>query len=161
MMTWREINLSERVWTVPANRMKLGVTHTVPLSDAAIKILEIQPKGDPDDIVFSMRAGKPMSDMTIGAVIKRMNVKRDDTQRFRDPDGRGACPHGFRSTFRIWAAEASGYSRDVAEFALAHKLPDAVEAAYQRSTLFVKRAEMMQAWANYLRQREGQHGEEQ
>ena len=160
MMTWREINLSERVWTVPANRMKLGVTHTVPLSDAAIKILEIQPKGDPDDIVFSMRAGKPMSDMTIGAVIKRMNAKRDDTQRFRDPDGRGACPHGFRSTFRIWAAEASGYSRDVAEFALAHKLPDAVEAAYQRSTLFVKRAEMMQAWAKFLLNTEVTYGDE-
>ena len=159
MMTWREINLSERVWTVPANRMKLGVTHTVPLSDAAIKILEIQPKGDLDDIVFSMRAGKPMSDMTIGAVIKRMNAKRDDTQRFRDPDGRSACPHGFRSTFRIWAAEASGYSRDVAEFALAHKLPDAVEAAYQRSTLFVKRAEMMQAWANFLLNTEVTYGD--
>ncbi len=99
MMTWREINLSERVWTVPANRMKLGVTHTVPLSDAAIRILKIQPKGDLDDIVFSMRAGKPMSDMTIGAVIKRMNAKRDDSQRFRDPDGRSACPHGLEVHF--------------------------------------------------------------
>jgi integrase len=152
-MTWREISINERTWTVPGNRIKGGVTHTVPLSDFAIKILENQPKGKPDDIVFNMRAGKAMSDMTLGAVIKRMNNKREDSQRFRDPDGRGVCPHGFRSTFRMWAAEESGFPREVAEFALAHKLPDAVEAAYQRSTLFVKRAEMMQAWANYLLKR--------
>lgn len=91
-----------------------------------------------------------MSDMTISAVIKRINAKREAPERFRDPDGRSACPHGFRSTFRMWAAEASGYSRDVAEFALAHKLPDAVEAAYQRSTLFTKRTGMMQEWTDYL-----------
>ena len=155
LMAWREINMNERIWTVPGNRIKGGVTHTVPLSDFAITILANQPKGNPDDIVFSMRAGKAMSDMTLGAVIERMNDKREDSDRFRDPDGRDACPHGFRSTFRMWAAEESGYPRDVAEFALAHKLPDAVEAAYQRSTLFAKRVEMMQAWANYLLQREG------
>lgn len=154
-MVWREISINERIWTVPGDRIKGGVTHTVPLSDPAITILENQPKGKPDDIVFSMRAGKAMSDMTLVAVIDRMNAKREDSDRFRDPDGRDACPHGFRSTFRMWAAEESGYPRDVAEFALAHKLPDAVEAAYQRSTLFEKRVEMMQAWANYLLQREG------
>ena len=152
-MTWGELDLKERTWTVPAERMKLGVEHTVPLSDAAIKILEVQPKGSADEIVFSMRASKPMSDMTLGAIIKRMNAKRDTGEQFLDPDGRHACAHGFRSTFRMWAAEESGFPREVAEFALAHKLPDAVEAAYQRSTLFVKRAEMMQAWANYLLKR--------
>ena len=149
-MTWGEVDLNERVWTVPAERMKLGVKHTVPLSDAAIKILEVQPKGSADEFVFSMRARKPMSDMTLGAIIKRMNAKRDVSEQFLDPDGRQACPHGFRSTFRMWAAEESGFSRDVAEFALAHKLPDEVEAAYQRGTQFVKRAEMMQSWARYL-----------
>ena len=149
-MTWGEVDLQARVWTVPAERMKLGVKHTVPLSDAAIKILEVQPKGSADEFVFSMRARKPMSDMTLGAIIKRMNAKRDVSDQFLDPDGRQACPHGFRSTFRMWAAEESGFSRDVAEFALAHKLPDEVEAAYQRGTQFVKRAEMMQSWARYL-----------
>jgi integrase len=149
-MTWGEVDLQARIWTVPAERMKLGVKHTVPLSDAAIKILEAQPKGAADEFVFSMRARKPMSDMTLGAIIKRMNAKKDISERFLDPDGREACPHGFRSTFRMWAAEESGFSRDVAEFALAHKLPDEVEAAYQRGTQFVKRAEMMQSWARYL-----------
>ena len=149
-MTWGELDIKERMWTVPAERMKLGVKHTVPLSDAAIKILEVQPKGSADEFVFSMRARKPMSDMTLGAIIKRMNAKRDTREQFLDPDGRQACPHGFRSTFRMWAAEVSGFSRDVAEFALAHKLPDEVEAAYQRGTQFVKRAEMMQSWARYL-----------
>jgi integrase len=149
-MTWGELDLNERTWTVPAERMKLGVKHTVPLSDAAIKILEVQPKRSADEIVFSMRASKPMSDMTLGAIIKRMNAKRDTREQFLDPDGRQACPHGFRSTFRMWAAEESGFSRDVAEFALAHKLPDEVEAAYQRGTQFVKRSEMMQSWARYL-----------
>ena len=71
-MTWGEVDLQARVWTVPAERMKLGVKHTVPLSDAAIKILEVQPKGSVDEFVFSMRARKPMSDMTLGAIIKRM-----------------------------------------------------------------------------------------
>ena len=150
MMTWREIILEERIWTIPGSRIKGGLTHTVPLSDAALQLLACQPKGAPDDIVFSIRDGKPLSDMTISAVIKRVNAKREAPERFRDPDGRSACPHGFRSTFRMWAAEASGYSRDVAEFALAHKLPDAVEAAYQRSTLFTKRTGMMQEWADYL-----------
>ena len=78
--------------------------------------------------------------------------KKEETeeQGFLDPDGREASPYGFRSSFRMWAAEESSFSRDVAEFALAHKLPDVVEAAYQRGTQFAKRIEMMSNWTTFV-----------
>ncbi len=90
--------------------------------------------------------------MTLSAVIKRMNKKKEaiEEQGFFDPDGRQASPHGFRSSFRMWAAEESDFSRDVAEFALAHKLPDEVEAAYQRGTQFVRRIAMMNFWSIFV-----------
>lgn len=151
-MTWAEVDFQQATWTVPGKRMKLGKTHTVPLSSEAIKILRSQKSGGPDDYVFSIRQDKPLSDMTLAAVIKRINEKRTKagSMRYADPDGRDITPHGFRSTFRMWAAEATEYPRDVAEFALAHQLPDEVEAAYQRSTLFAKRIEMMRDWTNFV-----------
>lgn len=151
-MTWAEIDFASAIWTVPGQRMKLGKTHTVPLCDAAIGILQAQPRGELEDYVFSIRRNAPLSDMTLAAVIKRMNKQRaaDGRSAYVDPDGRAASPHGFRATFRMWAAEESGHRRDVAEFALAHKLPDEVEAAYQRSTLFVQRTTLMQDWALYV-----------
>jgi integrase len=151
-MTWREVDYENSTWTVPGDRMKLGVTHTVPLSSTALEILRCQKKGAPDDYIFSLRLDTPLSDMTLSAVIKRMNKRKEATeeQGYFDPDGREASPHGFRSSFRMWAAEESGFSRDVAEFALAHKLPDEVEAAYQRGTQFAKRIEMMHAWTAFV-----------
>jgi len=151
-MTWKEVDFANATWTVPGLRMKLGVTHTVPLTTAAIQFLKSQKIGAPDDFVFRGKGRKnpTMSDMTLAAVIKRMNKKAAAGMGYYDPDGRQACPHGFRSSFRIWAAEESGLPRDVAEFALSHKLPDEVEAAYQRSTLFVKRVQLMQDWSSYL-----------
>ncbi len=151
-MTWQEVNFDKAIWTVPGHRMKLKVTHTVPLSSMAIDILKAQKQGGPDDFVFRLRRDTPLSDMTLAAVIKRMNKVQagKDEKAYLDPDGREASPHGFRSSFRMWAAEASSYQRDVAEFALAHKLPDEVEAAYQRGTLFTKRVEMMKDWARFL-----------
>lgn len=151
-MTWREVDFASATWTVPGNRMKLGLTHTVPLSSTALEILRAQKQRAPDDYIFSLRRDTPLSDMTLSAVIKRMNKKKEtiEEQGFFDPDGREASPHGFRSSFRMWAAEESGFSRDVAEFALAHKLPDEVEAAYQRGTQFVRRIAMMNDWSIFV-----------
>jgi integrase len=151
-MVWREVDFENAIWTVPENRMKLGVTHTVPLSPAALEILRAQKQGAPNNYVFSLQRDTPLSDMTLAAVIKRMNQRKElsEEKGYFDPDGRAASPHGFRSSFRMWAAEESCFSRDVAEFALAHKLPDEVEAAYQRGTQFAKRIEMMNDWMAFI-----------
>ncbi|PKO79361.1 MAG: integrase [Betaproteobacteria bacterium HGW-Betaproteobacteria-13] len=136
-MTWGEVDLTAGVWIVPADRMKAGNEHRVPLTQQAIKVLEAirieNPKAT--DLVFpGIRSGKPLSDMTLGAVLKRMNR----------PD---LTAHGFRSTFRDWAAEATDYPRDMAEMALAHTVSDKVEAAYRRGDMFEKRRKMMADWA--------------
>lgn len=151
-MTWGELDFEAATWTVPSHRMKLGVMHTVPLSKEALDILHAQKRSGSDDFVFSLRRNTPLSDMTLSAVIKRMSSRQvgRDGQGYLDPDGRVASPHGFRSSFRMWAAEQSNEPRDVAEFALAHKLPDEIEAAYQRSTLFVRRINLMQEWTSFV-----------
>lgn len=135
--TWDEIDLEERVWTVPGARMKAGKEHRVPLSDAAVTLLRSLPRLDDNEHVFpSERSRRPLSDMTLTAVLRRM--------------GHGELTvHGFRSTFRVWAAERTNFPREVCEQALAHQLPDKVEAAYQRSDLFDKRRKLMEAWARF------------
>ena len=133
-MTWAEIDLEARVWTIPAQRMKAGKEHRVPLTDAAIASLG--EKRDADKLVFESEAkkGKPISDMSMTAVLRRM--------------GRDAITvHGFRSTFRDWAGETTGFPREVIEAALAHGIKDKAEAAYARSDLFDKRRKLMEAWA--------------
>ena len=142
---WSEFDLKGKVWTIPADRMKAGKAHTVPLSDAALAILD---KMNPDcPTVFPNTKGAPLSDAALSATVDRMNTP---TVKWIDPtDKRPVVPHGFRSTLRMWAAEQTNYPRDVAEHALAHKLPDQVEAAYQRGSLLGKRTLMMQEWANY------------
>jgi len=153
-MTWAEVDFENATWTVPSHRMKLGVTHSVPLTQLALEILQKQRHESADEYVFFTRKNTPLSDSTLSAVIKRMNARQLKTggQGYLDPDGRVASPHGFRSSFRMWAAEQSNEPRDVAEFALAHKLPDAIEAAYQRSTLYARRINLMTDWANFLTQ---------
>jgi integrase len=135
---WAEFDLSARLWTVPAERMKAKKTHVVPLSAAAVEVLQqVQAEtNNATGFVFPSRAGKPLSNMAGLAVLRRMG-RADITV------------HGFRSTFRDWAGERTNYPKDVAEFALAHKLPDKVEAAYARSTLLDKRAAMMADWAEF------------
>lgn len=133
--TWQEIDLKEKVWAIPAERMKAGKEHRVPLSDAAIKILEDQPRHDGVDYVFPALRGGKLSDATLLAVMRRMNVK--------------AVPHGFRSTFRDWVAERTNYPNEVAEMALAHAIGNKVEAAYRRGDLFDKRKRMMEDWAAF------------
>ena len=142
---WAEFDLPGKVWTIPAERMKARREHEVPLSDAALALLESMPKDG--DIVFAGIKGQPLSDMSLTAVIRRMNG--GDIPVWVDANGDGVTVHGFRSTFRMWAAETTNYPREVAEHALAHQLPDAVERAYQRGSQFTKRAALMADWAAF------------
>lgn len=134
---WSEIDLTNKIWTIPADRMKAGVEHRVPLSDAAVKIIKAQQKVALGDFVFAgAKAKMPLSNMACLALLRRM--KRTDL-----------TVHGFRSTFRDWAAEKTNFARDVAEMALAHTIKDNVEAAYRRGDLLDKRRVMMAQWADY------------
>lgn len=149
---WSEFEISGKIWTIPAERMKAKREHQVPLSDAAIAVLKavakLGPSQGPGDLVFSGTKAQPLSDMSLTAVIRRMNG--DDEPLWLDANGKTITVHGFRSTFRMWAAEAgNNYPREVAEHALAHQLPDAVERAYQRGTQFQKRVALMADWAAY------------
>jgi integrase len=133
--TWSEIDLGEKLWIVPADRMKASREHRVPLSSAAVKLLEALPRMAGTDLVFPAARGGQLSDMTLTAVLRRMKVP--------------VTAHGFRSTFRDWASERTNYPRDVAEMALAHTIGDKVEAAYRRGDLFTKRQRMMADWAKF------------
>ena len=138
---WSELDLDAAVWTVPAVRMKAGREHRVPLSPAAVQLLRdllpLRRPDDPDPLVFpGQRQGRPLSVMAMTMALRRM--KRGDL-----------TVHGFRSTFRDWAAEQTNYARDVAEMALAHTIGDKVEAAYRRGDLFQKRERLMADWAKY------------
>jgi len=135
MATWDEVDFAARTWTVPGSRMKAGKEHAVPLPDAAVRLLEDLPRFEGSPYVFTAARGGPLSDMAISAVCRRMGVD--------------AVPHGFRSTFRDWAAESTNFPREVCEQALAHTLPSAVEAAYRRGDLFQKRQKLMEAWSAY------------
>ncbi|WP_332862341.1 tyrosine-type recombinase/integrase [Janthinobacterium svalbardensis] len=140
---WSEFDIEKKVWTIPAERMKAGREHEVPLSEAVLALLKSLPESS--DFVFPGTKGQPLSDMSLTAVIRRLNDK--DKPNWIDANGDGITVHGFRSSFRMWAAEATNYPREVAEHALAHQLPDAVERAYQRGSQFTKRASLMADWA--------------
>ena len=140
---WDEIDLTTKIWTVPAERMKAGREHRVPLSDPALAILKrVRPlalmrdsKLDPAAPVFpGLRRALPMSNMVFLMLLRRM--KRTDV-----------TAHGFRSTFSDWAAERTAYPREVVEMVLAHTVENKVEAAYRRGDLFDKRRTLMDAWA--------------
>jgi len=134
---WSEISLAERLWTIPAERMKAGKEHRVPLSDAARAILEQMQAIRQDDFVFpGGKTKRPISNMAMAMTLRRMG--RDDL-----------TVHGFRSTFRDWAAERTDVPREVAEMALAHAVGDKVEAAYRRGDLFEKRRQLMDAWSRF------------
>lgn len=133
---WSEIDLDGKVWTVPAARMKAGKEHRVPLSDVAVELLKKLPRDAESTLVFPAPRGGQLSDMTLSAVLRRMQVP--------------AVPHGFRSTFRDWAAERTNYPREAAEMALAHTIESKVEAAYRRGDLFEKRRAMMAEWSQFL-----------
>jgi integrase len=147
---WDEFDPRNAVWVIPAERMKAGREHRVPLSDAALAILEKLPRDN--DLVFPALRGGTISDMTISAVTRRINQRReaDGLAPWTDEkSGLWIVPHGFRSTFRDWCSEQTAYPREVAEQALAHTVGSAVERAYNRSDLFEKRRHLMQEWARY------------
>jgi integrase len=130
---WSEIEGD--VWTIPAKRMKAGKEHKVPLSDRALAILSELPRNDA--LVFpSVRAGKGLGNHALLRVLERLKYDWVTT-------------HGFRATFRTWAAERTGFEREVAEMALAHTIPSAVERSYKRTTLFDRRRSMMQMWSDF------------
>lgn len=157
-MTWEEVDLKTGVWIVPAMRMKAGREHRVPLSQAALALLGSMaqaPEADPTDSgcpVFRAPRGGVLSDMSLSAVMRRMQKAETDAGRTGWVDrvsGRPAVPHGLRSTFRDWTAEC-GYPRDMAEMALAHDVGSAVERAYRRSDMLERRRTMMEDWAVFL-----------
>ncbi|MET0530467.1 MAG: integrase arm-type DNA-binding domain-containing protein [Microvirga sp.] len=134
---WSEIDEAEALWTVPATRMKAGREHRVPLNARSREILNrAKALGDGSALVFPGRSGsKPLSNMVFLMALRRMAVP--------------ITAHGFRSSFRDWAAEATTVPREVAEMALAHVIENRVEAAYRRGDLLAKRREMMEQWAAY------------
>lgn len=150
-MRWREVDLAGNMWVVPGDRMKAAKTHRVPLSPAALAILDaVRPlMRTQDDLVFpSVRKNVPLSDMALSEVVRRMNEGGETgaPPRWRDAEGRAIVPHGFRSTFRDWAGETRPEGREVVERALAHTIKDKAEAAYARSDLLEKRRPLMDAW---------------
>lgn len=144
---WSEIDLEAGVWTIPAARMKAHKEHRVPLSRQARAILaKLQSTGGGDGYVFpGERAGRPLSNMAMAMLIKRMNVT--------------ATVHGFRSSFRDWTGDNTAFPREIAEAALAHTLGNKTEAAYRRMDALERRRQLMQAWADFLDSaKEGQGG---
>ncbi len=137
---WSELDLGDRVWTVPGTRMKGKREHRVPLSPRTLAVIDAARSlrnGGP--LVFPTSRGKPLKDMALSGLLRELEV--------------GAVPHGFRSSFRDWAAEETDHPREVVEAALAHAVRNPVEAAYARSDLFARRRRLMDDWAAYL------HGE--
>ena len=129
---WDEID--SRIWTVPLERTKTSRPHRVPLSDRALEVLrEAAGLRDHTELVFPSARGLVMSDMTLSKLIRELGID--------------AVPHGFRTSFRMWAAERTNIPREVCEFALGHVVGDAAEQAYQRSDLFERRRDLMDAWA--------------
>jgi integrase len=137
---WSEVDLAEKTWTIPKERMKgpdvvSKRDHRVPLSQAALDLLEKQPRIKDCDLIFPSSRGTPISDATMGAVLKRLKVN--------------AVPHGFRATFKTWATEITRFEVQIVEMALAHVIADPVEDAYQRGDLFLKRGICMDRWAAF------------
>ncbi len=139
---WSEIDMDAAIWTIPAERMKAKIAHRVPLSGCAIEILKAQ-EDKHEDLVFpSSRDRVALSDMVLTAFLRRVNAPSDTP-------GRIATAHGFRSSFRDWCSER-GYSRDLAERALAHTVQNKVEAAYHRTDLLEQRRQMMSVWSDFV-----------
>jgi integrase len=147
-----EINVHLRRWTIPPERMKMEKDHVVPLSDTAIALYESLPPGQNSDLLFPAPEGGELCDAAFGALIDDMHaaqIKRAGIGYLDPLQNRIATQHGFRSTFRDWAAQAALFPREVIEHALAHKLKDQAEAAYQRGDLLLKRAVVMERWAQF------------
>ena len=137
LATWEEMNVAARVWTIPAERMKMHREHRVPLSLRALEVLDASRSlADGNPLVFPNRWGNFIKDTFLSQLLKDLGI--------------AAVPHGFRSSFRDWAAEETNHPREVLEAALAHVVRNQVEAAYARSDLFERRRTLMDEWAAYL-----------
>ena len=134
-ITWQEIDFKAKVWTVPADRMKSGKAHKVPLTDAAMSLINSIETGAPDALLFAGPKGDIPSNNFMSALLKRMDQP--------------VTAHGFRSTFKDWAREHTAYADEVSELALAHVNSDATRAAYARSELLDKRRQLMSDWEQY------------
>lgn len=148
--TWAEVDLKERVWTVPKERMKGRLEHRVPLTDAALAVLEaVKPPNGyrPGSWVFPsmFRRGKPLSTAAMERVLQDMDY------------GERATVHGFRSTFRDWAGDCTNFAKETIEAALAHVSGDETERAYRRGDALLKRRKLMEAWAGYLARKAGEN----
>ena len=131
---WGEVDLEKAIWTIPALRMKAGKEHRIPLSPRAIEILQtVKPKGS--DWLFPSGKGGKLSTMAMSMLLRRMKLD--------------CTVHGFRSAFRDWSAECTGYAHEVCEMALAHTIGNKAEAAYRRGDMFEKRRRLMIDWATY------------
>lgn len=148
---WREIDEDTGIWRIPAARMKMRRDHRVLLSPAALAVLEAAADREGPFMFPGAKAGRPLSDATLTAVIKRMNLRRDQTglPGWQDEEGRRITQHGFRATFSTWAAHETDYPKEMVEFALSHPIDDAVRAAYQRGDLLEKRRQLMLDWATF------------
>ena len=134
---WQEVDLAGREWRIPPERMKTGREHRVPLSSGALAVLqEAQALADGSGVVFPSARGGPLSSEAIAKLVREVKI--------------GAVPHGFRSSFRDWAAECSDAPGEVAELALAHVNTNSIEAAYRRTDLFERRRALMEQWAAFL-----------
>ena len=137
LATWDEIDTTRRVWTIPATRMKANRAHRVPLSERAVDILDAaQTLDDGNPLVFPNRWGNCIKDTFLSQLLKELEIP--------------AVPHGFRSSFRDWAAEETDHPREVIEAALAHVVRNQTEAAYARSDLFERRRRLMADWASAI-----------
>ncbi|MBR1282941.1 tyrosine-type recombinase/integrase [Bradyrhizobium sp. AUGA SZCCT0177] len=134
---WSEIDVLHAVWRIPGDRMKMGENHSVPLSDAALGVLDKMRNGSQSELIFSNDEGEPFSDMAMLAALKRMNYGH-------------VTVHGFRATFATWAEECTDYPDGVREAALAHKYKNDTTAAYQRGEKLEKRRSLMNDWAQYI-----------
>jgi integrase len=137
-MRWSEVDLGQKLLTIPGSRTKSARPHRAPLSDRAVELLRSLPRERDGEFVFpGAREGRPLSNMSLLELLRGMR-----------PGGDAVC-HGFRSSFRMFAAERTNFSHETAEIALAHVVEDATAAAYMRSDLLAKRAKLMQAWSTY------------
>lgn len=136
---WSEFDLDAKVWTIPAERMKANREHRVALSSQAVTLLSGLPRATDAEVVFPGQRGRSHLNPESARKLLQVDMKKT-----------GITVHGFRSSFRDWAAESTSFPGDVVEAALAHTLKDKTEAAYKRTDLFAKRAKLMEAWAGFL-----------
>jgi integrase len=157
---WEDVDLERGIWVTPADHIKMEREHRIPLPRDAVLLLTSLPRFEGNPLIFPAPRGGELSDATLSGTMKRIHAKNiaDGGEGFVDRETkRPAVPHGLRSTFRDWVSERTHFPGDMAEIALAHKVSNAVEAAYRRGDMMEKRRKMMEAWTDFLngRQQDG------